>query len=747
MNFSSPPDTLPLFANVLRMTVQASVVIVLILTFQRLLGRRLPPAWRHALWSLVVLRLLLPVFPESRLSLFNLDFSVKSVAVEQPETPTAVATQVAASPPVATSIPRAKELPPPVSPPTPPVELTTSVSTTSPEQLTPAAISRLRAWQLAAVLWLLGILFLAFRTAHASLRLSRRLRRGGPATDHELLQVANECRRQLGMTRLPRLVIVPSGSEPGIVGLFRPTVMIPQSLLAPSARIDLQHVLLHELVHLTRGDLLWNWLGLLACHLHWFNPLVWFAARRARFDAELACDAHALANLPPQQRLSYGETLLQLLEQSTTPPRMRPAVPLLAHRNDLHRRITMIAGYEGPSYRGTLCGLAAITMLCLLGLTQAVGETPPTTPQQETAAGIAPKSTRTTPATKPATPATKSVATQPGEKAAEPTAADVTLKEYLQYYSRQSLIVPEIRHLRRDERVQYVRFRGPKITDRDLEELAHHPEIQNISLQDVAKVRGPGLQFLTRLPNLTSLEFLGAACTDDLVLSTPQLPKLTKLTLVSCGTSGKSLQILEHCPNLQELELRSVAADSGMENLRHVPKLTRLSLVKNDLSDAGMKHLAQVSELQWLYLDGPAAVTDAGLESLKNLTDLETFDFREFSIKGPGLANLAGAKRIKAIQLYSKSMNDDWVVALPLLSSIERLSLLGTNVTCKKLEKLRDWHHLSQLNLYGTGKTLKEDDIKSLSELIQLRQLMIPAVDDPKSRQKLQEALPNTLLM
>ena len=67
------------------------------------------------------------------------------------------------------------------------------------------------------------------------------------------------------------------------------------SLLIPAAaeqwsETRLHAVLRHELAHVQRRDALWQLMAELACALHWFNPLVWYAAHRMRVEREHACD-------------------------------------------------------------------------------------------------------------------------------------------------------------------------------------------------------------------------------------------------------------------------------------------------------------------------------------------------------------------------------------------------------------------------------------------------------------------------
>src|SRR2546428_696796 len=84
-NFLSP--LVGFGAWLLRNSFQASVVIGLVVLAQWVFQKKLSPRWRYALWSLVLIRLMLPLSPESTFSIFNY---TKAVSAFAPET---VATQ------------------------------------------------------------------------------------------------------------------------------------------------------------------------------------------------------------------------------------------------------------------------------------------------------------------------------------------------------------------------------------------------------------------------------------------------------------------------------------------------------------------------------------------------------------------------------------------------------------------------------------------------------------------------------
>ncbi|WP_390620289.1 M56 family metallopeptidase [Rubripirellula amarantea] len=80
---------------------------------------------------------------------------------------------------------------------------------------------------------------------------------------------------------------------PCAAGWFRPVVMLPDSAMDwPTER--LRPVLLHELAHVLRRDLLIQSLAEVGRACYWFNPLVWLAVSRLRLERERACDDHVL---------------------------------------------------------------------------------------------------------------------------------------------------------------------------------------------------------------------------------------------------------------------------------------------------------------------------------------------------------------------------------------------------------------------------------------------------------------------
>jgi hypothetical protein len=95
---------------------------------------------------------------------------------------------------------------------------------------------------------------------------------------------------RVGITREVCLKTSPAGFEPRLIGLVRPTVVLPQTLSLHLSAEELDAVLLHELAHVHRWDNLTRAaVHVLTC-VFWFFPLLTWLERRIDAECELACD-------------------------------------------------------------------------------------------------------------------------------------------------------------------------------------------------------------------------------------------------------------------------------------------------------------------------------------------------------------------------------------------------------------------------------------------------------------------------
>jgi hypothetical protein len=188
----------------------------------------------------------------------------------------------------------------------------------------------------------------------------------------------NECRRLLGIRREVAMLETHAVGSPALVGILRPTILLPVGLLAELSRDERHCLLMHELAHVKRWDLVLDALVGLCQVAHWFNPLVHLAAHRVRTTRELACDAQVLAagRVPDWGRL-YSRTLLRVAAGGTA----RNALPVLAgmaeRTSSIETRLRSIQRFRAPGRRGHVWGACVFALVVLAGLSRAGGTASP----------------------------------------------------------------------------------------------------------------------------------------------------------------------------------------------------------------------------------------------------------------------------------------------------------------------------------------------------------------------------------
>ncbi len=150
-------------------------------------------------------------------------------------------------------------------------------------------------------------------------------------------------------------------SCPVAAGIFRPVIFVPPAWHVWSAG-HRAAVLAHEAKHHQRRDPLWRAVGAVACTLHWYNPLVWWMARRLADQCEFACDAAVLADGMEAKR--YANVLCDLAA-----PARSPATALaMAHESGLEARVRRMFSEKPATSKAVLLLLMAATLLTALGL-------------------------------------------------------------------------------------------------------------------------------------------------------------------------------------------------------------------------------------------------------------------------------------------------------------------------------------------------------------------------------------------
>lgn len=356
------------FRWVLNSTLEGSAVVLIVLAVLGVFRHRLHLRVRHLLWIIVLVRLLLPVFPSSPVSIFQAG-RLELAQFLPPIHPSRESADMRQAPgPVdytgALQSQDNKQAVEPV-----PVEEASHL-------LLPAASVNEpgMAFKIGALLWSAGAAALLSAMAVRALRMNMRYKNLQPVSDPAMTAVVEECKQKLQINRRVKLV---TGRQPAagphIYGLLRPHIYIPETLCRELSAAQLTHIVMHELAHFKRKDMLWNLLGGMALAVHWFNPLVWLAMKRMKADCELACDACALDALGEGQAIPYGMTIVDVLKSYASARDRSQALGFFGSdaRHLLERRIRMIKAFKKGSYKLTAVSILVVLVIGLGTLTNA----------------------------------------------------------------------------------------------------------------------------------------------------------------------------------------------------------------------------------------------------------------------------------------------------------------------------------------------------------------------------------------
>ena len=142
----------------------------------------------------------------------------------------------------------------------------------------------------------------------------RRVKKATLPTSQSLNQLLQRVSKRIGLRCRVRILTVDAAFGPAVVGLIRPTILLPKVIVEGKSEAELEPLLAHELIHIRRGDLLWAMLQGISVSLWWFNPLIWVADRLLTREAERSCDEETIASLNCKPAV-YARSLLDVMER------------------------------------------------------------------------------------------------------------------------------------------------------------------------------------------------------------------------------------------------------------------------------------------------------------------------------------------------------------------------------------------------------------------------------------------------
>lgn len=261
--------------------------------------------WQIAVTSLLLLPLGVLFLPEVPLGFVSKPPTVSSwspAVINVPESPSSIPSTNDGVLKVAS--PQAESNP--LVPTGPPI---TTVSSQGPHvAASPKAppvfeIKRQAIAQTVLVIWLTIALALLLRTLFAHLRVALGAYSIAGQIDSGKTERTNWLPDSVDLAYCDRQIV------PITIGIWQRRILLP-AVAKKWPTDQLRMVLKHELAHVLRRDVLWQFVTSIATNIFWFQPMAWWANRQLNLEREQACDDQVIAG--GEQAADYATVLVQL---------------------------------------------------------------------------------------------------------------------------------------------------------------------------------------------------------------------------------------------------------------------------------------------------------------------------------------------------------------------------------------------------------------------------------------------------
>ncbi|MGL5353951.1 MAG: M56 family metallopeptidase, partial [Clostridium sp.] len=360
-------DYLKIFDVVIELSITGSILAVLILLIRQLLKKNISKNIIYYIWVILLVKLLVPFGPESNLSLYNLfDNESKTVSsnnntknlsnnnIDINKNPIISQTNENSNSNILAND-----------------KLENNNSTTDKSNL---KIPKTSIKEVAFYIWIIGILALIGYTLLNYIKFKRNTLKNSEdkILRQEINAILNQSLGRLSIKRNIEIIISKNINSPTFYGIINPKIVLPLKVVENSSSEELKYILLHELCHYKRKDIIVAWVITLVKIIYWFNPIILISLNIMRKDCETSCDEMVLNYLEKNENLKYGNTILNVIQYVNEEKYIAGTTSMVNNKKDLKERITNIAKNKKLGIKTIIGGVLIILVIGGIGLTNKI---------------------------------------------------------------------------------------------------------------------------------------------------------------------------------------------------------------------------------------------------------------------------------------------------------------------------------------------------------------------------------------
>lgn len=349
---------------IIESSIVGSILVGLILLIRLLLKEHMKKSIIYYLWFILIIKLLIPFGPESKFSLFNLisitskeetNLSVNNYKLQNEELNNNISNIVN-------------------SPADNKVDLNTEsnnlISNNEVNNNLKEENINFLYKEILFIIWGIGVIIITSKILISYLKLKLKISKEyREYKNYDLKIDISKEREILNINKNIQVRITNEINSPSLCGIINPKILIPLNMVNNLDNEEMRYIILHELCHYKRKDVVISWLGYIAKTIHWFNPIIYIGLNTMTYDCEAACDEMVLSKLSNEENVKYGNTILNVLHLINIRSTVPGTTSMVTNKKSLKDRIKFIAENKKFTYKTAILGAIAIVILSAVLLT------------------------------------------------------------------------------------------------------------------------------------------------------------------------------------------------------------------------------------------------------------------------------------------------------------------------------------------------------------------------------------------
>lgn len=343
---------------VLQASVYGSIVGIVILIVRTLLKDKISGKWTYLLWMILIIKLIVPFGPQSSISLFNkIPSNITNNLI--------VDSSVIINRALNSNNSYEQEDNEYIASNTD--EKENKVLSINNNGSIDENISNLYKFiNILPLVWMAGFITTLFISIFMFFTLNKQVKIKKNIEDENIKFILEKSKNIMKIKTDINLIVNDDIRTPALCRIIKPTILFPNAMLDLEDD-EIKYILLHELSHYKRKDILVNYLLVLLQCVHWFNPFIWFFFKKIREDMELATDEMVVSKLNEDEYKNYARTIITIIERISIVPKNIGVLGIADDKKNVKKRIEMIKNSSIFKNKKKLISIIGISCVLILG--------------------------------------------------------------------------------------------------------------------------------------------------------------------------------------------------------------------------------------------------------------------------------------------------------------------------------------------------------------------------------------------